>query len=212
MSKSRESTAPAAANDRPRRNFLVEFGALAAGAVGALVSLGAGLTVLLDPLIRKQQVPGKYRQASGGGQEGFVRVATLDAVPDDGVPRRFPVLADQLDAWNFAPNQPIGAVFLRREAGSSEVQVLHSTCPHAGCAVTFKAADAEQSQGFYHCPCHNSAFALNGEKLDRPGKENPSPRPLDALEVDTQRLQDTGEVWIKFLDFYTGRPDMKPKI
>lgn len=212
MSKSQPAPAsPPGGSDSPRRSFLVEFGAIIVGAIGGLVSLGAGLMVFFDPLARKSSVPLKY-QEGGQGSEGFVRVATLDSLPDDGLPRRFPVLDNQSDGWNFAANQPIGAVFLRREPGNTQVQVFQSTCPHAGCAVTFKDGDPSQPQGFYLCPCHNSAFDINGEKLVRAGKENPSPRSMDTLEIDQARLEQDGEIWIKFVEFYTGREDKKPKI
>lgn len=212
MAKSRNQREAPRSEDTPRRNFLVEFAAIAAGAIGGLVSLGAGLMLVVDPLVRDKKAPAKYREGEGGGAEGFVKVATLDTLPDDGVPRRFPVLADRMDAWNFTPDQPIGAVFMRREPGTEEVQVFHSTCPHAGCAVTFKEGDEAIPEGFYHCPCHNSAFSRDGEKLVRAGKENPSPRSLDTLEVDQDRLAESGEIWVKFMDFYTGIHEKKPKI
>ena len=107
-------------------------GAAAVGLVVGIFPLGAGLLVFLDPLRGKKRAPASVPDSG----EGFLKIATLDAVPDDGVPRRFPVVADLTDAWNFSPGQPVGAVYLRREKGKKEVQVFHATCPHAGCSVT----------------------------------------------------------------------------
>lgn len=192
----------------PRRNVLVSLAALLVGGVISLFGVVVGVIPFLDPLLRKPTTPRKYRRGAGddAGPEGYVRVATLAAVPDDGVPRRFPVLIDRRDAWNFYPQEPSGAVYVRRESGAETVTVFHSTCPHAGCAVSYAA-----ERQFYHCPCHNSAFGLDGEKIDLPGRENPSPRPMDSLDVDAERLAATGEIWIRFLDFHTGRAAKEPK-
>lgn len=199
-----------ATRDPARRNFLYAFGAVVIGLVVSVFPLGAGLMVFLDPLIGKKKLPTSVPQDPAGG-EGFLKVATLDSVPDDGIPRRFPVIANLQDAWNFTPGQPIGAIYLRREKGAKEVQVFHATCPHAGCSVAY-THDPDPKNCLYKCPCHNSAFNLEGEKVDLPGKENPSPRPLDTLEVDDAKLASTGEVWVKFLNFYTGIHEKKAKL
>jgi menaquinol-cytochrome c reductase iron-sulfur subunit len=196
---------PTAPADPARRDMLWGFLAAATGLVVGLFPLGAGLMVFLDPLRGKKRVPASVPD---GGSE-FLKIATLDAVPDDGIPRRFPVIADLTDAWNFSPGQPVGAVYVRREQGKKEVQVFHATCPHAGCSVAY-SHDADPKNRLYKCPCHNSAFDLEGEKVNLPGKENPSPRPMDTLEVDEQKLA-SGEVWVKFLNFYTGIHEKKAK-
>jgi menaquinol-cytochrome c reductase iron-sulfur subunit len=193
----------------PRRNFLYAFAAAAIGLVVSLFPVGSGLLVFLDPLRGKNRVPLSRRKE--GGQGGYLKIATLDAVPDDGIPRRFPVVADLSDAWNFSPGQPIGAVYLRRTKGEKAVQVFHATCPHAGCSVAY-SHDSDPGKCLYKCPCHNSAFGLDGQKVDLPGKDNPSPRPLDALVVDGEKLASSGEIWVQFLNFYTGIHEKKPKL
>lgn len=198
------------ANDPARRNFLYAAASVVIGGVVSLFPVGAGLMVFLDPLIGKKKLPGCVPQ-DAEGSAGFFKIATLDAVPDDGIPRRFPVIANLQDAWNFTPGQPIGAIYLRREKGEKQVQVFSATCPHAGCSVAY-SHDADPKNCLYKCPCHNSAFSVDGEKVDLPGKENPSPRTLDTLEVDEQKLASSGEVWVKFLNFYTGIHEKKAKI
>ncbi|MEX0979346.1 MAG: hypothetical protein WDZ48_10860, partial [Pirellulales bacterium] len=80
----------AAAQDAiDRRGFLARTGAVVIGALVVLVPSASGLAVFLDPLRRKNGNGGK-----------FLRVATLDSVPDDGVVRQFPVIAEHVDAWN----------------------------------------------------------------------------------------------------------------
>src|SRR5438270_12063937 len=71
-----------------RRNFLTKVAAAIIGTVLGLVPLGAGLLVFLDPLRRKSAT------------NGFLKVTTLKAVSEDGIPRKFPVLATRVDAWN----------------------------------------------------------------------------------------------------------------
>lgn len=204
------SSARLAARDPARRNFLYGLLASVIGFVVGVFPFGTGLVVFLDPLLGKKKLPGSVPQEVEGAQ-GFLKIATLDAVPDDGIPRRFPVIANLSDAWNFTPGQPIGAIFLRREKGAKEVQVFHATCPHAGCSVAY-SHDPDPKNCLYKCPCHNSAFNVEGERVDLPGKENPSPRPLDTLEVDDQKLAASGEIWVKFLNFYTGIHDKKAKL
>jgi menaquinol-cytochrome c reductase iron-sulfur subunit len=125
-------------------------------------------------------------------------VTNLEALPDDGVPRKFPVLATRVDAWNRTSQVPIGAVYLRR-LSDGKVQAFNVVCPHLGCFV-----DYLPDRGKYLCPCHNSTFTTAGKIDDR---ASPAPRGLDSLEVE---LRDGKEVWVKFENFQAGRPDKVP--
>lgn len=162
-----------------RRNFLTKAAAVVIGGVLALAAPLAGLFVILDPLRRKSDTG------------GAVLVAQLSALPENGEPRKFPVLATRVDAWNRSPNVPIGAVYLQRVGG--KVRALNVVCPHAGCFVDYRSA-----QNHYHCPCHNSSFALDGAVLD---PKSPSPRALDDLQVE---IRHGTEVWVKFQNFRAG--------
>jgi menaquinol-cytochrome c reductase iron-sulfur subunit len=122
-----------------------------------------------------------------------VRVATLEALPADGVPRKFPVLADREDAWNKFQRVPVGAVYLRRTA-EGKLEALNVVCPHAGCFVDFIAA-----RGKFLCPCHNSTFAVDGAIADA---KSPAARGLDSLTVE---LRNEREVWVKFQNFEAGK-------
>ena len=189
-SGSSSAASPPPGEDRPRRGFLVRFLAVLIGGFVALAPVLPGLAVLLDPLRKRQG-------GAGGGRR--IRVARLDAVPDDGVPRQFPVIADEVDGWNRTADQPIGSVYLRRLPGSDKVEALNAICPHAGCFI----AVIETAQGKrLGCPCHTSVFDLSGEMLS-----GVSPRAMDPLTVDEQALAESGEVWIEFQNFHTGRHD-----
>lgn len=168
-----------------RRDFLTKAGAVVIGAGIAVVAPVAGLTVLLDPL--------RHTAENGGA----VRVASLESLPADGTPLKFSVLATKIDAWNRTPNVPVGAVYLQRLTGAKQVRAFNVKCPHAGCFVDYQA-----ERGCYHCPCHDSTFAIDGKVLD---PKSPSPRPLDELPVEVRGT----EVWVTFQNF---RPGVEEKI
>jgi len=169
-----------------RRGFVKKFLAALLGSLMGLVPLAAGLAVFLDPLRRR------------GSNNGLVRVTTVEALPPDGVPRKFPVLATRVDAWSKFSQVPIGAVYLRR-GNDGQIHAFNVVCPHAGCFVDFLP-----ERGRYLCPCHNSTFDLAG-KIDNPA--SPAPRGLDALEVSVDKA---GEIWVKFQNFQAGRPEKVP--
>ena len=156
------------------------------GGLLGLVPLLSGLAVFLDPLRRKSQ------------SQGAIRVTTLDALPEDGVPRKFAVLANRTDAWNKFTQVPIGAVYLRRTA-DHKLQAFNVVCPHAGCFV-----DYESDIGSFLCPCHKSTFTVEG-KIDNP--ESPSPRGLDELKVEVRNKK---EIWVEFQNFQAGRAEKIP--
>jgi len=184
MNMNGASASPAGAGGR--RAFLKQAAAIAIGVILGLIPLGAGISVLLDPLRRRSTAA------------GFVRITTLDALPADGVPRKFPVLANRVDAWNKFVAVPIGAVYLRRTP-DGQVRALNVVCPHAGCFVDF-----QPTRSLFVCPCHNSSFHLNGQIADR---SSPAPRAMDSLEVEIRK---GSEVWVRFLNFEAGRPEKIP--
>lgn len=197
-SHARTETGASSHGGSDRRRFFE----IASLALGAIVSLGPaliGLIAFIDPLRRKKSKPIARRENGADGGDGLIRVASLEALTV-GRPKRFPVIDDQLDAWNFTPDQPIGSVFVEKLA-NGDVRVFNTTCPHAGCSVAFNG-DA------FLCPCHNSSFETDGKKLvSESGRENPSPRDLDSLKHEVKG----GEIWIEFKNFYTGKHDKKEK-
>jgi Rieske Fe-S protein len=116
---------------------------------------------------------------------------------------------DQVDAWNRVPNQPVGAVFLRR-IGPKQVVALNVVCPHAGCSVEYKEEldpGTKQKAQKFLCPCHVASFDLSGKRTD---SVSPSPRDMDQLAVDAERLEKENEVWVRFQNFQTGISQQVP--
>ena len=168
------------AEELPRRSFFKKASAIVIGGIVGIVPAIAGLLVFLDPLKRKSKTAGDA-----------IRVASLNALPKDGRPQKFPVISSRTDAWNKFPEVPIGAVYLRR-IGEKEVEALHVVCPHAGCFV-----DYVHARTCFLCPCHNSTFAIDGSIND---PKSPSPRGLDTLEVEIRGE----EIFVKFQNFRAG--------
>lgn len=174
------------ASDPARRDFFKKASAIMLGGVAGSIPAAAGLAVFFDPLRRK------------GAAGEFARVTTLEALPADGVPRKFSIVAERSDAWNKFPQVPIGAVYLRRTA-EKQVEAFNAICPHAGCFVDFLAA-----RNVFFCPCHNSSFAPDGAIAD---PKSPSPRALDALQVE---LRNESEIWVLFQNFRAGEAEKVP--
>jgi Rieske Fe-S protein len=194
MSKEAKPRAPGPASGKPsgaiaaepRRGFLAKALAVGLGVVAYAGPVVAGLAALLNPLRQK------------GGGEQWVGLTTVDALPEDGAPSRFPVVMDRTDAWNRFPREPVGAVYLRR-LGESQVAALHVVCPHAGCFIDYDA-----TKGHFYCPCHLANFDLDGRRA--PGAFD-SPRDMDTLDVE---IRDGGAVWVRFQNFQSNTPKKVP--
>jgi Rieske Fe-S protein len=177
----------------PRRGFFRKLLAMVIGGIVVAVPAAAGLMVFLDPVRRARKK---------GAAADFVPVAPLDAVPADGRPAKFQVIADRSDAWNRYKNVPLGAVYVKRIDPTTQpprVVAWNVVCPHAGCFVDV-AADGRS----FRCPCHNSGFAPDGSLL--PGSV--SPRPMDELKVDEEALRQ-GIVKVQFENFLAGTAEKR---
>ena len=173
---------PATADDGDGRRTFLKLG------VGAL---GAGLaTVVIVPALRYTLWPlAEGVDITSGGDE-FVVVGNRSLFGDQ--PVKVDIYADRIDAWNRTKNVKIGSAWVVEIAG--QLQAFSSVCPHLGCAV-----DWSSEQGKFKCPCHRSAFALDGTP-----EEGPAPRPLDALAIEPQ---DGGLIAIRYERFKQGVED-----
>lgn len=125
------------------------------------------------------------------GARGFVPVLDLQALPEDGTPVGVPVVVEAPeDAWSRLPPTEVGTVYVRRKPGGEGLQAFSTVCPHLGCRV-----DYQPSRKQFVCPCHDSAFAMDGQV-----ESGPSPRGMDTLVT---RVVD-GKVEVEFLRFKTG--------
>lgn len=179
-----------------RRGFIYKTITVVIGAIVGIAPALAGIVFFFDPLRKRKAVTG----GPTGGKEGFLKVGRLDSVPKDGTPVRFTVIIERRqDAWTTYLNEPIGGVYVRQDG--NEVVAFNTTCPHLGCAV-----DYLPGRGQYLCPCHDSAFAIDGTRTNKT-----PPRDMDRLEVDADKLK-IGEVWVKYQDFKTGEEHAVPKV
>jgi menaquinol-cytochrome c reductase iron-sulfur subunit len=194
MQKEVPSKTPA--ESAARRSFIVRLSATVIGGIVALFPFLAGWGVITNPLRRS-------RNTSGDDEADltkFSRICPLDALPADGLPREFAVVADVSDAWTHAAAQRIGAVFLTRSSKNpNEVTAFTATCPHLGCAVEFDSSKKE-----YECPCHKSGFAIDGQKLF-----GPSRRGLDPLPVKLDDKAGSKEILVRFERFKGGIAERK---
>jgi menaquinol-cytochrome c reductase iron-sulfur subunit len=178
-----------------RRWFFAAATTVVAGALVVLTPLAVGVASFLSPLFRKQK---SFK----------VRVALLSQTLDDGLPRYFPVSVDREDAWNRYPDQQVGGVYLVRQPGTEQPIAFTAKCPHAGCFIGYTKGDDH-----FQCPCHTSAFHLDGSRLH--GDAEVAPRGMDQLPVELRPLggpqgESITEVWVEFIDFLTGRKEQIP--
>jgi Rieske Fe-S protein len=178
--------------DQPRRGFFASFLAIVIGGVVGLVPLVAGTLFFLDPLLRRKDKPEET-----SGDEGFVKLnITLDELKASQVPIQVPIISSRIDKWNRYPLQAIGSAYLQLAEDGKTVMAFNVTCPHLGCAVEYRETPEDKTPEYY-CPCHNSAFSLDGKK-----KNVIPPRDLDSLEVQVKKNdQNVDEIWVKYQDF-----------
>lgn len=171
-----------------RRTFLAVVTALFAGAATILVPLISGILFLASPLRRSARSPEDDADANG-----FIPIAlSASSLPTDGTPRAACVRRDCDDAWNHLPSRAVGTVWVHKDS-EGEVVAHSSICPHLGCAVEFRPAERD-----FACPCHNSAFSLDGARQNAI-----PPRDLDRLEAKV--VEDV--IWVRYQNFRGGIPE-----
>lgn len=79
---------------------------------------------------------------------------------------------------------------VKRPDGS--ITAFSPVCPHLGCG--YRWFDAEKR---FTCPCHASAFNINGTVLT-----GPAPRSLDTLDTKIEG----GKIFVQYQAFLTGIP------
>lgn len=172
----------------PRRNFFAEAACYLIGGLTGLIPLAAGLAFFGDPILRKRV----YMR--GQTQDGYLPVAKLSELPADGTPLRFSIIADKIDSWSMFKQQTVGTVYLRNVEGN--IIAFNDVCPHLGCKIDYKASNKS-----FFCPCHASAFGLDGKKA------NPiPPRDMDDLKV----REENGQIWVKYENFKRGIEGKEP--
>lgn len=183
--------------EQTRRSFCLSTLGIGMGVVSLSVPVYAGARMVLFPL----------QQEGLSGKE--YRLTTYDVL--DEIPRQYTVLENLTDAWTTTPNQVIGVVYLSKktnEDGTRGVVAFQTVCPHAGCRIKVGQTQnpvTGKSEMLFFCPCHGDVFYLNGERV-QPEKSK-SARSLDSLEA---RVDDMGNVFVKFQNFQLGIAEKKP--
>lgn len=144
-----------------RRGFLAWVTYALTSVVAVVLGIPA-IAFLIDP---------RNRKANASDFKDIARLSELVV----GQPKEFVIRETTRDAWTIYPDQIVGRVFLIRDQNDS-VKAFTSVCPHLGCSVNFTGSTTGVS---FLCPCHGGKFSLDGDKVG----ENPSPRPMDTLEV-----------------------------
>jgi len=149
--------------------------AVSAIVVASAVPIVAGIAVAFDPLVERNAPE-------------WVAVTMFESLPADGMPRRFPVILPQSDAWAKLPGEVVDFVFLRRLQESGELIALRATYGRVHWLVEF---DAEA--GTFDVPCLiDFRFDINGRKV--------SPIPEEAGLERVQFHVASGMVYIKLSD------------
>lgn len=155
----------------------------------AIVSGAVGCGALAVPAARF--LVGPALGAAGAGR--WIKTLPLDALVE-GEPKRVALVADHRDAWTLEKDVELGAAWILRKG--SDVVVWSTVCPHLGCAI-----DKSVSAPGFNCPCHDSSFAPDGQRLS-----GPSPRAMDTL---ASKVED-GFVHVDFQRFRQGTPEKEP--
>jgi menaquinol-cytochrome c reductase iron-sulfur subunit len=148
-----------AANNQPSRrqfhtSFIYGLWSLIAGAL----SLPAVVYLLFPPRPRKE---GQWVEAGDVAQMPL-------RTPEEVVFRR-----NRVDGWKVSSEKTTAWVVRMSE---KEVVAFAPQCTHLGCAYHW-----EPRNGNFLCPCHTSAFSIEGKVLS-----GPAPRPLDRYQAKVE--------------------------
>jgi menaquinol-cytochrome c reductase iron-sulfur subunit len=165
--------------DEGRRTFL-KLGVHSLGAGVAAVTAGPAIAYLAYPLSHDTTT----------GAHGFITAGRLERFKE-GQPVKVDLLSDKVDGWNRIEQVKIGSAWVVNTGG--KLIAYSSVCPHLGCAIDYESASQK-----FKCPCHRSAYGVDG-KIE----EGPAPRAMDELEVK----EENGLLAIRYLRFKQGVPD-----
>ncbi len=165
--------------DADRRKFL-KVATCALGGGAGLIIAAPVVRLVLDPA-GKQTVTSPSEPLDLGDASRFELGAP---------PTRVEIVAPMIqDAWIAARDVVLGAAWIRRTGkGTEELDARSAICPHLGCAVGWDPAKST-----YLCPCHDSRFAITGEKLT-----GPSERGLDTLPIDVDEAGRLKLTWVRY--------------
>jgi len=168
-----------------RRRAIKRLTLAIGGAIGA---------VLVYPIARFVLFP--VRRATVSSDDTPIDVAGVSELPASGDPVKVELVGEGArDSWGRSDRVALGAAWVRKTDDGS-VEALSAVCPHLGCAIGY-----DSGAGEFRCPCHRSAFGMDGGK-----KSGPAKRGLDPLPVVVER----GRVRVRFVRFKQDISERKP--
>jgi len=123
--------------------------------IGATLGIPALVYLLFPPKVRER--------------EEWVEIGDIGQLPAKG-PEEVVFRHNRKDGWKVTSEKTTAWVI---KISDKEVVAFAPMCTHLGCAYHWD----EQKQ-YFLCPCHTSAFGLDGRVL-----AGPAPRPLDRYLV-----------------------------
>ncbi|MBZ5607546.1 MAG: ubiquinol-cytochrome c reductase iron-sulfur subunit [Acidobacteriia bacterium] len=141
-----------------RRNFYILFINGVMGLIGAAVAVPAAIYLLFPP---------KARKASE-----WVKTADLSSIPA-GKPTEISFQRTRADGWQLITEKATAWVVKQPD---NQVIAFTPNCTHLGCAYHW-----DDPSHTFVCPCHTSAFSVDGKVLG-----GPAPRPLDRYSVKVE--------------------------
>lgn len=136
-----------------------EFVKVTVGVLGTIMAAVIGLPAigyLLSPAL-------KIRSS-----DAWIPAGPLENYPV-GIPTLFSFTRTKINGWEKTVTSYGAYVYRQSE---KELIVYSNICTHLSCRVTW--LDPEQ---YYHCPCHDGRFDINGKVI-----AGPPPTPLDQYE------------------------------
>ena len=155
------------------------------GVLAGAIAVIPGLGFLASPLGR----------AAVRGAGNPLRVAGEREIKP-GKPLRVTAVGPHEDAWLRMEKVTLGSLWLVRAVEDGPIKAFSTVCPHLGCGVDF-----DDKAGKFTCPCHASAFDLDGRCLG-----GPSPRGLDELETRVEGR----DVLVRYQRFRVGSSKREP--
>ncbi len=141
-----------------RRNFYIKFINGVMGAIGVALAAPAAIYLLFPPKARKEAE--------------WVETADLASIPA-GAPTEISFQRNRVDGWKVISEKATAWVIKKPD---NEVVAFTPQCTHLGCAYHW-----DDSSHTFVCPCHTSAFSIDGKVLG-----GPAPRALDRYMVKVE--------------------------
>jgi menaquinol-cytochrome c reductase iron-sulfur subunit len=165
-------------SDRGRRQFLTFFIWLFSSLIGAALAI---------PFLGAF-IGGSFRARNSH----FSKVVAVGSLP---LGRPVDVAYTEIASDAYIRQESIHHLWVVRRTASDMV-VFSPNCPHLGCRYDWDPRDS-----LFKCPCHGSAFTIDGRVVS-----GPAPRPLDTLPAEVRR----GTLYVKFEQFKLGTPQKRP--